>query len=94
MAELKKTQAKLIWCATTPVPPHEAGRIEGDEVTYNAIAAEIMKANGIAINDLHSHAMKKQAENQKQKGDVHYKPEGYSYLAEKVAAEIEAVIAQ
>lgn len=92
VAELKKTKATLIWCATTPVPAHEAGRIEGDALKYNAIAAAIMTKNGIQINDLHAHAMKRQAEFQKRKGDVHYKPAGYDYLAEKVAAEIETAL--
>lgn len=88
IAELKKTNAKLIWCATTPVPKKEAGRIEGDEIKYNLIAKEIMDKNNIAINDLHAHAMIKLDKIQKPDGDVHFTAEGSAYLAEKVASEI------
>ncbi len=87
--KLKKTDAVLIWCNTTPVPEHEAGRKAGDELNYNAVAAEIMKKNKIAINDLHDYAAKRLPGIQKKNGDVHYTAKGYLYLARKVAAEIE-----
>jgi len=54
VARLKETKAKLIWCTTTPVPEKEAGRKLGDDLRYNMIAEDIMKANGVAINDLQS----------------------------------------
>ena len=93
VATLKKSGAKLIWCATTPVPDNELGRIKGDEIKYNKIAQVIMEKNHIAINDLHSHAMKKlktiQIKGSKRKGgDVHFTTEGSAYLAKKVASEI------
>ncbi|MDQ8180288.1 SGNH/GDSL hydrolase family protein [Pelagicoccus sp. SDUM812005] len=92
VARLKRTDATLIWCATTPVPEFEAGRKLGDDLVYNEIAGEIMEANGIRINDLHSHALQRYAKIQRQKGDVHYTPEGSAYLAEKVASEISAAL--
>ncbi|TWT89135.1 SGNH/GDSL hydrolase family protein [Neorhodopirellula pilleata] len=92
VACLKKTDATLIWCATTPVPEHEAGRKLGDDVKYNRIADEIMKANEIAINDLHSHALLKLPEILVRRGDVHFSEAGYIHLAEKVTHEILAVI--
>lgn len=85
---LKKTDAKLIWAATTPVPEGEAGRIQGDAARYNAVAAKIMEANGIQINDLHSHIMSNQEKYLSKTGNVHFKREGYAFLAEKTAAEI------
>jgi hypothetical protein len=88
VAELKKTGATLIWCATTPVPEHEAGRKLGDDHKYNAVAAEVMKKHGIRINDLNAHARTKGPEIHTKKGDVHYTAAGSAYLAEKVAAEI------
>lgn len=88
VTRLKKTNAKLIWCATTPVPEFEIGRKMGDEIKYNAIAQKIMHENGISINDLHAHALLELAKIQKKKGDVHFTPEGSLYLAEKVAHEI------
>ena len=89
---LKKTNAKLIWCTTTPVPEFEEGRKTGDEIKYNEIAGKIMKEHGIVINDLHSHALLKLPEIQKKKGDVHFTSQGYAYLAEKVAHEIELAL--
>ncbi len=92
VARLKKTGATLIWCTTTPVPEGEAGRKRGDDIQYNQIAAEIMNANGILINDLHHHALLKYAEIQKHQGDVHYTSAGYAWLAEKVALEIASAL--
>ncbi len=88
--QLKATKAKLIWCETTPVPEHEAGRIVGDALKYNKVANEIMKANKVQINQLHAYALKKQKEIQKKKGDVHFTKKGYDYLGAKVAQEIKA----
>jgi hypothetical protein len=83
--KLKQTGAKLIWCATTPVPKFEIGRKQGEEVKYNEIAAKIMKKNNIDIDDLHSYALLRLPGIQLVKGDVHFTQEGYAYLAEKVA---------
>ncbi|WP_145214428.1 SGNH/GDSL hydrolase family protein [Planctomycetes bacterium TBK1r] len=94
VARLKETNATLIWCTTTPVPEFEAGRKLGDDIKYNQIAEEIMKANGILINDLHSHALLKLPEIQVRKGDVHYTEPGYAYLAEKVVDEISSAISK
>ena len=46
---LQKTNAKLIWRNTTPVPEGAKGRVVGDSVKYNAIAAKVMKDNGIDV---------------------------------------------
>lgn len=94
VARLKKTGATLIWCATTPVPEGEAGRRLGDDIKYNKIAEKIMKANGVLINDLHSHALLKLPETQTKKGDVHFTGPGYQHLATKVASEISAALAK
>ena len=90
VARLKETGADLIWCATTPVPEGEAGRKVGDEIAYNRIALEIMQENGIAINDLHAHALRKLPTIALKEGDVHFTAEGSAYLAEKVAESISA----
>ncbi|SMP78306.1 hypothetical protein SAMN06265222_12541 [Neorhodopirellula lusitana] len=92
VAKLKATDAKLIWCATTPVPTREIGRNVGDEVKYNSIAESIMEENEIQINDLHSYALKGLPEIQARKGDVHFTSKGYAYLAEQVAREIAAAL--
>ena len=58
VARLKKTGATLVWASTTPVPDGEPGRIKGDEVRYNAVAAKIMSENNIAIDDLHTEVIR------------------------------------
>lgn len=88
VARLKRTDATLIWCTTTPVPEFEAGRKLGDDMKYNQIAEKIMKEDGILINDLHSHALLMLPKTQVRKGDVHFTEPGYAHLAEKVAREI------
>ncbi|TWU34580.1 GDSL-like Lipase/Acylhydrolase [Novipirellula aureliae] len=94
VARLKKTNATLIWCTTTPVPELEAGRKLGDDIKYNQVAEEIMKSNGVLIDDLHAHALKKYSEIQTEKGNVHFTRQGYAYLAEKVAREISTLLSK
>ena len=89
--QLKKTGAKLIWCNTTPVPDGSEGRILGDEKKYNEAAARVMTSAGIPTDDLCAHANAKLKDVQLP-ANVHYSPEGYKYLAEKVAAEIEKAL--
>ena len=90
LAELVKamqaTGAKLIWCNTTHVPPGSDGRVEGDETKYNEAAARVMSAAGIPTDDLRAHALAKPEA--QLPANVHYSPEGYHYLAEKVSAVI------
>lgn len=88
---LKRTGARLIWCTTTPVPAGAKGRVPGDEVAYNAAAAEVMHAEGVEINDLHAFAVPRMAEIGKP-ADVHYTPQGSRVLAEQVAKRIETAL--
>ncbi len=92
VTQLKATGAKLIWCSTTPVLEGSDGRVAGDEKKYNEAAARVMKDAGVPTNDLHAHAQSKIKEIQLPAGNVHYTQDGYKYLAEKVAAEIEAAL--
>jgi acyl-CoA thioesterase-1 len=92
VAMLKPAGAKLIWCNTTPVPEGSEGRIAGDELKYNEAAARVMKDAGVPTNDLYSHAKAKITEIQLPGGNVHFQVEGYKYLAQRVAAEIEAAL--
>ncbi len=89
---LKATGADLIWASTTPVPDGEPGRFKGDEIKYNKAAKKIMEENGVMINDLYAHAMRKLSEIQQPNGNVHFTPEGSEYLAERVAASIQRVL--
>lgn len=89
---MQATGAKLIWCNTTPVPKgsEPQGRIEGEEQKFNAAAARVMTAAGIPTNDLRTHALARPE--LQLPANVHYTPEGYRYLAEKVAAVIASAL--
>ncbi|HSV16580.1 MAG TPA: SGNH/GDSL hydrolase family protein [Tepidisphaeraceae bacterium] len=91
VARLKKTGAKLIFATTTPVPAGTLGRVEGDEVRYNKVAARVMADTGVAIDDLHAVAMKDQQTIQRPR-NVHFTPEGYKMLAASAAASIERAL--
>ncbi|HEY6170568.1 MAG TPA: SGNH/GDSL hydrolase family protein [Verrucomicrobiae bacterium] len=94
VGQLKATGAKLVWCNTTPVVEGSDGRIAGDEMKYNEAAARVMTEAGVPTNDLHSHAKAKLKEFQLPDGNVHFTGDGYKYLAEKVAAAIEAQLSK
>lgn len=88
---LQKTGAKLIWAATTPVPEGAKGRIPGDEIEYNRIAAKVMGELKIPVNDLHGF-VRPQLKTLQKPADVHYLPEGYAFLATRVAEQIGAAL--
>jgi hypothetical protein len=83
---LKATGAKLIWASTTPIMRYKGKRYE-DLTTLNKIAAEIMKENDVAIDDLYEYTMPNVAK--WQSGDkVHFTAPGNEELAKKVSKEI------
>lgn len=94
VAELEKTGATLIWASTTVVPENETGRVVGDDVKYNAIAARIMKRHKIAIDDLYAVSKRMPPEMFAGPGNVHYTKEGYRRLAESVAKSIRGALAR
>lgn len=89
--QLSKSDAKLVWCSTTPVPKGAKGRIPKDAQAYNAIAAKVMKEANIATHDLFAFAKPKLKEIQRPR-DVHYTPDGSKALAKQVAKTILAVL--
>jgi len=83
--KLKKTGARLIFATTTPVPERSSPLREPEEVLkYNKAALKIMKKEKIEINDLFAFALPLVAEIQILY-NVHFTPEGYKALAEKVS---------
>jgi acyl-CoA thioesterase-1 len=88
---LKATEAKLIWCSTTPVPDGAKGRVVGDSAKYNEAAARIMQQEEIDINDLYTFAKPRLAEIQ-QPANVHFTSDGSKQLAEQVAQAISAAL--
>ncbi|MBI5685388.1 MAG: SGNH/GDSL hydrolase family protein [Verrucomicrobia bacterium] len=91
--QLKATGAKLIWCATTPVPDAEMKppRKNPDVIAYNAVAKKIMAENGIAIDDLYAFALPQLTAIQRP-ANVHFSEEGSKVLAKQVVASIEAFL--
>lgn len=86
---LKRTGARLVFATTTPVPGGSQGRVEHDELRYNAVAARVMKELGVEVDDLHALAAERQAEIQLPH-NVHFTPNGYEQLADQVAASLRA----
>jgi acyl-CoA thioesterase-1 len=87
ITRLKQTGAKLIFATTTPVPGGSQGRVENDELRYNATAVRIAKETGVAIDDLHAVAVAHQAKIQLPK-NVHFTKDGSAQLADTVVASI------
>lgn len=83
---MKKTGAKLIFATTTPVPQGKLSppRVPGDEITFNEIAARVMRENGVELNDLHSFSRTQLAAWQVP-ANVHFHEEGSRALAGEVA---------
>ena len=86
--QLRKADARLIWATTTVIPQGEAGRFVGDEVRYNTVAAEIMRANGISVDDLYAVTRGFPATMFDRPGDVHYTRDGFQEIAEQVTSHI------
>ncbi len=93
--QLQQTKARLIWCATTPVPEAKLTppRKDSDVRAYNAIAKKVMDENQIPTNDLYAHTLPKLAEVQRP-ANVHFTPAGSEFLAKKVAKSIETELAK
>lgn len=91
VARLRTRGARLIWCATTPVPEGAHGRIAGSEGDYNRVARKVMEEHGLAVDDLHAFAAARLAEIQLPH-NVHFTPSGYAQLAECVAASIRTAL--
>ena len=92
VAKLRATGATLIWASTTPIPDSSTGMWKpGDSALYNKIAAEVMKENGIATDDLWTFVKPKLTEVQKE-GDVHFSSKGSALLGNEVARVIEQAL--
>jgi choline-sulfatase len=93
VTRLKKTDATLIWCSTTPVPAGAPVRIAGDSARYNEVAAKVMKDMGVETNDLFAFVKPQLTKIQKPK-NVHFTPQGSKALAQQVSKTIEAALAK
>ena len=84
VVRMKKTNAKLIWRNTTPVPPGSKGRYVGDSIKYNAAAARVMIRHGIPTHDLFTMSKKRMKEIMLP-ANVHYTKDGSEVLGVDVA---------
>jgi lysophospholipase L1-like esterase len=89
VARLKQTGAKLIFATTTPVPDQSSGRVQHDELRYNAAAMRVMQELGVTVDDLHAFVQPRQDQIQLPH-NVHFTPDGYRQLGEVVTASIAA----
>jgi acyl-CoA thioesterase-1 len=88
VSTLQSTGAKLIFATTTHVPRGAHGRVPGDEIQYNAAAAEVMREAGVEIDDLWS-LVKPRLTTLQQPYNVHFNAEGYRVLGVEAASRIE-----
>ncbi|MFA6546564.1 MAG: SGNH/GDSL hydrolase family protein [Limisphaerales bacterium] len=93
--QMKKSNARLIWCATTPVPDAHLTppRKNSDVQAYNAVAKKVMEENKVPINDLYAYTLPRLADVQLP-ANVHFKKEGSEFLARQVAKRIEEALAK
>jgi len=84
LKELRKTDAKIIWAATTPVNDNCPVCNNAEIDRYNAEAARLMKTEGIEINDLNRILIKSISEYIAEDG-VHLSPKGMEVCAEACA---------
>jgi hypothetical protein len=91
VSRLEQTGARLVWCATTPVPAGARGRLVADPPAYNQVAAKVMRDRGIPVNDLYASAITRLDRIQKP-ADVHFTADGSQVLARVVAAHLQAAL--
>ncbi len=84
---LKKTNARLLWVETTPIPEDTKYGPNSAIIERNKLAAKIMQENRIAICSLYGWIYPDLQKFQN-KNDVHFSGTGYQRLAEKVAQDI------
>lgn len=97
VTRLKQTGAKLIWATTTPVCPGPENLCKltiskETERKYLDAALRVMKAHGVAVNDLHGFMEPLRKKYGISDTDVHFTREGSKKLAEQVVKHIEAVL--
>jgi acyl-CoA thioesterase-1 len=84
---LQRTRAKLIFATTTPVPGGASGRVQGDEIRYNAAAAKVMREMGVEVDDLWN-VVNPSLTTLQQPQNVHFTAEGSRVLGAEVASRI------
>lgn len=84
---LLETNARIIWCSTTPVPEGSNGRIKGDADRYNEAASRVATAHSLAVNDLYSFALRR-LDSIQLPANVHFTDDGSAILGTQVVSRI------
>jgi len=97
VTRLKKTGAKLIWGATTPVcpGPENLCKLKVSKETerkYLDAALRVMKKHDVRVNDLHGFMEPQRDKYAISDNNVHFKREGSRKLAEQVAKHIKGAL--
>jgi acyl-CoA thioesterase-1 len=94
VARLKQTRARLIFATTTPVVAGTSNPFRNPEAPsiYNTAAVEVMKANGVTVDDLFALTKPRLAEVQLPR-NVHFTAQGYELLARRVADAVRSELA-
>ncbi len=93
----KETNAIVMWALTTPVNEkwHHRNkpfdRFEADVVAYNTVAVDIAQELSIVVNDLFATVTSAGRDDLLLPDGVHFKPDGYALLGQRVAAQIKKV---
>lgn len=90
---LKKTGAKVVWASSTPIPADwkEGPKMKTALEEKNAIAARVMKKQGVEIDDLFTFITPHLSETQNPK-DVHFNGKGYDMLGKQVAKHLSGTL--
>ena len=93
--KLRSHAKRLIWVTTTPVPTGKLNpkRDRADVVPYNNAAWRALEGKVDAVCDLYSAVLPREPELQ-QPENVHFTLPGYEFLAQQVAAAIEAQLSK
>jgi hypothetical protein len=90
LGRLEKSGAKIVWASTTPIPDDPTkGQRASSIVERNAVAAEIVKQRGLAVDDLFLKVSPK-LDSLQNPNDVHFNAAGYDFLGAEVATSIRA----
>lgn len=90
---LKAAGDKVVWGSSTPIPDDwkAEANLSNSMTERNAIAAELMKEHGVAVNDLFAFISPQLEETQNPR-DVHFNSKGYQRLGGRVADAIERAL--
>ncbi len=88
---LKATGARLVWASTTPILSRTGPRLE-DIPTLNRVAAAVMQAEGIPINDLYEFVMP-HAQEWQSADQCHFVAIGNRQLGKRVAEFVRRALA-